>query len=121
MMHSGDNPGSISERDLRVSDSQLRADENDARSERFGEVTADDFKTFLHDPFSREQVAERMKFLAAFANGDDVWRYSPRNYRGTPVPHWERVDFFDMHAEPRFLSLIWRDDEPAESEEAQPK
>ena len=79
---------------------------------RHAEVTADDFKTFLHDPFSREQVAERMKFLAAFASGDDVWRYSPRNYRGKAVPHWERVDFFDMHAETRFLSLVWRDDEP---------
>ena len=119
MMHSGDNPGSISERDLRVTASQLRADANDAndaREARYGEVTADDFKTFLHDPFSREQVAERMKFLAAFASGDDVWRYSPRNYRGKAVPHWERVDFFDMHAETRFLSLIWRDDEPAATE-----
>ena len=105
---------SISDRDERVTASQLRAAENDAREATRGEVTADDFKTFLHDPFSREQVAERMKFLAAFANGDDVWRYSPRNYRGTPVPHWERVDFFDMHAEIRFLSLVWRDDEPTE-------
>ena len=114
MMHSGDNPGSISERDLRVSASQQLFADLDEREARFGEVTADDFKTFLHDPFSREQVAERMKVLAAFASGDDVWRYSPRNYRGTPVPHWERIDFFDMHAETRFLSLVWRDDEPTE-------
>jgi hypothetical protein len=112
MMTNGDNPGSISSRDERVTASQLRADENDAREARFGEVTLEDFKTFLHDPFSREQVAERMKFLAAFANGDDVWRYSPRNL----VPHWERMDLFDMHAEPRFLSLVWRDDEPTAAE-----
>ena len=116
MMHSGDNLGSISERDLRVTASQQLFADLDAREATRGEVTFDDFKTFLHDPFSREQVAERMKFLAAFANGDDVWRYSPRNYRGKTVPHWERVDFFDMHAEPRFLSLIWRDDEPAATE-----
>jgi hypothetical protein len=115
MMHI-DNPGSISERDLRVTASQLRADENDAREATRGEVTFDDFTTFLHDPFSREQVAERMKFLAAFASGDDVWQYSPRNHWGKTVPHWERVDFFDMHAEPCFLSLVWRDDEPAATE-----
>ena len=114
MMHSGDNPGSISERDLRVSASQQLFDGLAEREATRGEVAADDFKTFLHDPFSREQVAERMKFLAAFASGDDVWRYSPRNYRGKAVPHWERVDCFDMHAEPRFLSLVWRDDEPTE-------
>jgi len=108
---------SISDRDFNVTASQLRAAENDAREATRGELTADDFKTFLHDPFSREQVAERMKFLAAFANGDDVWQYSPRNYRGKMVPHWERVDFFDMHAEPCFLSLVWRDDEPTSSVE----
>ena len=107
---------SIIDRDERVSASQQLFADLDAREARLGEVTADDFKTFLHDPFSREQVAERMKFLAAFASGDDVWRYSPRNYRGKAVPHWERVDFFDMHAEPRFLSLVWRDDEPAATE-----
>ena len=107
---------SISDRDFNVTASQQLFDDLDAREATRGEVAADDFKTFLHDPFSREQVAERMKFLAAFANGDDVWRYSPRNYRGTPVPHWERVDFFDMHAEIRFLSLVWRDDEPAATE-----
>jgi hypothetical protein len=107
---------SISDRDERVTASQLRHAENDAREATRGEVTFEDFKTFLHDPFSREQVAERMKFLAAFANGDDVWQYSPRNYWGKSVPHWERVDFFDMHAEPRFLSLVWRDDEPAATE-----
>jgi hypothetical protein len=116
MMHSGDWPNSISERDLRVTASQQFFADLDAREATRGEVTFDDFKTFLHDPFSREQVAERMKFLAAFANGDDVWRYSARNYRGKSVPHWERVDFFDMHAEPRFLSLVWRDDEPAATE-----
>jgi hypothetical protein len=107
---------SISDRDFNVTASQLRAAENDAREATRGEVTFDELDRDFADPFSREQVAERMKFLAAFANGDDVWQYSPRNYWGKSVPHWERVDFFDMHAEPRFLSLVWRDDEPAATE-----
>ena len=117
MMHSGDNPGSISERDLRVTAAQLRADENDAREARLGEVTADDFVTFLHDPFSREEAVALRPFFDAFCEGRAVFRYECKTRHGRPMHVWQAIQEFDLHDKPHCLSLTYRTDNPFAADE----
>ena len=66
MMHSGDNPNSISERDLRVSASQQFFADLDAREATRGEVTFDELDRDFADPFSREELTALLPFITAF-------------------------------------------------------
>jgi len=116
MMHSGDNPGSISERDLRVTASQQLFDENDAREETRGEVTFDERDRDFSDPISREEAVVLRPFFDAFCEGRSVFRYECKTRHGRPMHVWQAIHEFDLHDSPRFLSLAWRDDEPAATE-----
>jgi len=118
MMHI-DNPGSISERDLRVTASQLRADENDAREARFGEVTADELDRRYADPISREEAVALRPFFEAFCEGRSVFRYECKTRHGRPMHVWQAIHEFDLHDSPLSLSLNWRDDAPNQIESPQ--
>ena len=117
MMHSGDNPGSISERDLRVTASQLRADENDARSERFGEVTADELDRRYADPISRAEMIPLLIFITSFCEGRSVWAYELKQRHGRPTPTWTPITEWDAHFEASTLSLTYRTDNPFAADE----
>ncbi len=91
MMHSGDNPGSISERDLRVTASQLRADENDAREATRGEATFDEIDRRYADPISREELTALLPFIVAFCDGRVVWAYELKQRHGRPMPTWTPI------------------------------
>ena len=110
---------SISDRDERVSASQQLFDDLDAREATRGEVTADDFKSFLHDPFSREEAVALRPFFDAFCEGRAVFRYECKTRHGRPMHVWQAIQEFDFHDSPLSLSLNWRDDAPNQIESPQ--
>jgi len=112
MMHSGDNPGSISERDLRVTASQLRHDANDEREERFGVMAFDDDSRRYHDAMSREEIDALWPYLCAFREGRPVWSYERKTRHDKPLHVWTRSHEFDLHTPAHCLSLEYRDDDP---------
>jgi hypothetical protein len=116
MMHSGDNPGSISERELRVSASQLRADENDAREATRGEVTFDEIDRRYADPISREEAVALRPFFEAFCENRVVWAYELKERYGRPMPTWTPITEWDAHFKPQCLSLEYRTDNPFATE-----
>jgi hypothetical protein len=116
MMHSGDNPGSISERDLRVTASQLRADELDAREATRGEVTFDELDRRYADPISREELTALLPFIIAFTERETVWRYELTERHGRPMPTWTPITEWDAHFKPKCLSLEYRTDNPLATE-----
>jgi len=116
MMHSGDNPGSISELDLRVTASQLRADENDAREATRGEVTFDERDRDFADPISREELTALLNFITAFCEGRKVWCYEMKTRHGRPMPTWTPIESWDGHFRPECLSLEYRTDNPYATE-----
>jgi len=116
MMHSGDNPGSISELDLRVTASQLRADENDAREARFGEVTFDELDRRYADPISREELTALLPFIIAFTERETVWAYELKQRHGRPLATWTTITEWDAHYKPECLSLTYRTDNPYATE-----
>jgi len=112
MMHSGDNPGSISERDLRVSASQQFFDDLDAREATRGEETFDELDRRYADPFSREELTALLPFITAFCEGRTVFRYECKTRHGRPMHVRQAIHEFDLHDSPLSLSLSWRDDAP---------
>jgi len=108
MMHSGNNPGSISERDLRVTASQQRADENDAREATRDEVTFDELDRRYADPISREELTALLPFIIAFCEGRTVWAYELKERHGRPMPAWTPITEWDAHYKPQCLSLTYR-------------
>lgn len=112
MMHSGDWPYSISERDLRVTASQLRADENDAREATRGEVTFDELDRRYADPISREELTALLPFIIAFTERETVWCYELKERYGRPMPTWTPITEWDAHYKPQCLSLTYRTDNP---------
>jgi hypothetical protein len=116
MMHSGDNPGSISERDLRVTTSQLRADANDAREATRGEVTFDEIDRRYADPISREELTALLPFIIAFTERETVWAYELKERHGRPMPTWTPITEWDAHYKPQCLSLTYRTDNPFATE-----
>ena len=112
MMHSGDNPDSISERDLRVTASQLRADENDARDATRGEVAFDELDRRYADPISRAEAVALRPFFDAFCDGRTVWAYELKERHGRPMPTWTPITEWDAHFKPACLSLEYRTDNP---------
>ena len=116
MMHSGDNPGSISERDLRVTASQLRADENDARDATRDEVTFDELDRRYADPISREEMIPLLNFITAFCEGRTVWAYEMKQRHDRPMHVWQPIHEWDAHYKPQCLSLEYRTDNPFATE-----
>ena len=116
MMHSGDNPGSISERDMRVTASQLRHAENDAREATRGEVTFDEIDRRYADPISREELTALLPFITAFCEGRTVWAYELKERYGRPMPTWTPITEWDGHFRPECLSLTYRTDNPFATE-----
>jgi len=116
MMHSGDNPNSISERDLRVTASQLRAAENDAREATRGEVTFDEIDRRYADPISRDELTALLIFITAFCEGRTVWAYELTERHGRPTPTWTPITEWDGHFRPECLSLTYRTDNPFATE-----
>ena len=116
MMHSGDNPGSISERDYRVTTSQLRADANDAREATRGEVTFDEIDRRYADPISREELTALLPFIIAFTERETVWAYELKERHGRPTPTWTPITEWDAHFKPMCLSLTYRTDNPFATE-----
>jgi hypothetical protein len=116
MMHSGDNPGSISERDLRVTASQLRHAENDAREATRGEVTFDELDRRYADPISREEAVALRPFFEAFCENRVVWAYELKERHGSPMPTWTPITEWDGHYKPQCLSLTYRTDNPFATE-----
>lgn len=116
MMHSGDNPGSISSRDERVTFSQLRHDENDAREARYGEVTFDELDRRYADPISREELTALLPFIIAFTERETVWCYEMKTRHGRPMPTWTPITEWDAHFKPQCLSLEYRTDNPFATE-----
>ena len=108
---------SISDRDERVSASQQLFDDLDAREATRGEVTADDFKSFLHDPFSREEAVALRPFFDAFCEGRAVFRYECKTRHGRPMHVWQAIHEFDFHDKPHCLSLTYRTDNPFAADE----
>jgi len=116
MMHSGDNPNSISERDLRVTASQLRADENDAREATRGEVDFAEIDRRYADPISREEAVALRPFFEAFCEGRVVWCYELKERHGRPTPTWTPITEWDGHFRHECLSLEYRTDNPFATE-----
>ena len=112
MMHSGDNPGSISERDLRVTASQSFFDNIAEFEARYGEVTFDELDRRYADPISREEAVALRPFFDAFCDGCVVFRYECKTRHGRPMHVWQAIHEFDLHDSPSSLSLSWRDDAP---------
>ena len=107
---------SISERDLRVTASQLRHDANDAREARLGEVTFDELDRRYADPISREEFIPLLKFITAFCEGRTVWAYEMKQRYGSPMPTWTPIEYWDAHFLPACLSLEYRTDNPFAAE-----
>ena len=119
MMHSGDWPNSISERDLRVTASQLRADANDAREATRGEVDFAEIDRRYADPISHEEAVALRPFFEAFCENRAVFRYECKTRHGRPMHVWQAIHEFDLHDSPLSLSLNWRDDAPNQIESPQ--
>ena len=110
MMRSGDNPNSISERDLRVSASQQFFADLDAREATRGEVTFDERDRDFADPISREELTALLPFITAFCEGRPVWCYELKERHGRPMPTWTPITEWDAHFKPQCLSLTYRTD-----------
>jgi hypothetical protein len=107
---------SISDRDERVTASQLRADENDAREATRGEVTFDELDRRYADPISREEAVALRPFFDAFCEGRTVWAYELKERHGRPMPTWTPIQEWDAHFKPARLSLEYRTDCPFATE-----
>jgi hypothetical protein len=116
MMHSGDNPGSISERDLRVTASQQLFDDLHAREATRGEVTFDELDRRYADPISREEAVALRPFFEAFCEGRVVWAYEMKTRHDKPMPTWTPITEWDGHFCPECLSLEYRTDNPFATE-----
>jgi len=112
MMHSGDNPNSISERDLRVTASQQLFDDLDAREATRGEVTFDELDRRYADPISREELTALLPFIIAFTERETVWCYELKERHGRPMSTWTPITEWDAHYKPQCLSLEYRTDNP---------
>jgi hypothetical protein len=112
MMHSGDWPNSISERDLRVTASQQFFADLDAREATRGEVTFDELDRRYADPISREELTALLPFITAFCEGRTVWAYELKERHGRPMPTWTPITEWDAHFKPMCLSLEYRTDNP---------
>ena len=116
MMHSGDNPGSISERDLLVTASQSFFDNIAEFEARYGEVTFDELDRRYADPISREEAVALRPFFDAFCDGCVVWAYEMKTRHDRPMPTWTPITEWDAHFEPTCLSLEYRTDNPFATE-----
>jgi hypothetical protein len=115
MMHI-DNPGSISERDLRVTASQQFFADLDAREATRGEVTFDELDRRYADPISREELTALLPFIIAFTERETVWCYELMERHGRPTPTWTPITEWDGHFKPMCLSLTYRTDNPFATE-----
>ena len=116
MMHSGDNPGSISERDLRVTASQQLFADLDAREATRGEVDFAEIDRRYADPISREEAVALRPFFDAFCEGRTVWEYEMKTRHDRPMPTWTPITEWDAHFEPTCLSLEYKTDIPFATE-----
>jgi len=119
MMHSGDYPDSISERDLRVSESQAFLDLLQAREDRFGvadKVDTEEARLHFSKDLTVAKAAAILPFLTAFAEGKTVYRYSFGWSTGRGRCMWYPVKEFDVRDDPKSLSLIYRTDNPYATE-----
>ena len=107
---------SISDRDERVTASQLRAAENDAREATRGEVTFDELDRRYADPISREELTALLPFIIAFTERETVWCYELKERHGRPTPTWTPITEWDAHFRPECLSLEYRTDNPFATE-----
>jgi hypothetical protein len=115
MMHI-DNPGSISERDLRVSASQQFFADLAAREATRGEVTFDELDRRYADPISREEAVALRPFFEAFCENRVVWCYELMERHGRPMHTWTPITEWDGHFRPECLSLTYRTDNPFATE-----
>lgn len=116
MMHSGDWPNSISERDLRVTASQQFFADLDAREATRGEVDFAEIDRRYADPISREEMIPLLNFITAFCEGRTVWAYELKQRHGRPLPTWTPITEWDAHFKPQCLSLEYRTDNPYATE-----
>ena len=107
---------SISDRDERVSASQLRAAENDAREATRGELDFAEIDRRYADPISREEAVALRPFFDAFCEGRVVWAYEMKTRHDRPMPTWTPITEWDAHFEPTCLSLEYRTDNPFATE-----
>jgi hypothetical protein len=116
MMHSGDWPNSISERDLRVTASQQFFADLGAREATRGEVTFDELDRRYADPISREELIPLLNFITAFCEGRTVWAYEMKTRHDRPMPTWTPITEWDAHFRYECLSLEYRTDNPFATE-----
>jgi len=119
MMHSGDKPGSISERDLRVSESQAFLELLQLREDRFGvadKVDTEEARLHFSKDLTVAKAAAILPFLTAFSEGQTVYRYSFGWSTGRGRCMWYPVKEFDVRDDPKSLSLIYRTDNPFATE-----
>ncbi len=107
---------SISDRDERVTASQLRADELDAREATRGEVTFEEIDRRYADPISREELTALLPFIIAFTERETVWCYELTERHGRPMPTWTPITEWDGHFKTACLSLTYRTDNPFATE-----
>jgi len=107
---------SISDRDERVTASQLRHAENDAREATRGEVTFDEIDRRYADPISRDELTALLPFIIAFTERETVWAYELKERHGRPTPTWTPITEWDAHFKPMCLSLTYRTDNPFATE-----
>jgi len=107
---------SISDRDERVTASQLRHAENDAREATRGEVTFDELDRRYADPISRDELTALLPFIIAFTERETVWAYELTERHGRPTPTWTPITEWDGHFRPECLSLEYRTDNPFATE-----
>ena len=107
---------SIIDRDERVTASQLRAAENDAREATRGEVDFAEIDRRYADPISREEAVALRPFFDAFCEDRTVWAYELKQRHGRPMPTWTPITEWDAHFKPACLSLEYRTDNPFATE-----
>ena len=107
---------SISDRDERVSASQLRAAENDAREATRGELDFAEIDRRYADPISREEAVALRPFFDAFCDGCVVWAYEMKTRHDRPMPTWTPITEWNAHFKPACLSLEYRTDNPFATE-----
>ena len=79
---------------------------------RHAEVTFDELDRRYADPISREEAVALRPFFDAFCEGRVVWAYEMKTRHDRPMPTWTPVESWDAHFEARFLSLVFRSDDP---------
>ena len=119
MMPSIESPDSRNGRPRLVTDSQAFFDLLQMREDRFGvadKVDAEEARLHFSKDLTVARAAAILPFLAAFAAGKTVYRYSFGWSTGRGRCMWYPVKEFDVRDDPKSLSLEYRTDNPFATE-----